>query len=61
MVCSGKPMICTNTPVFHPESWQFDIWEGDEDDPHGWVGVTEAMYEEYEIGDTWIRPMEWRD
>lgn len=61
-VCSGSnPPICTNTPIFHDESWHFDVWEGGEDDPHGWVQVTEQMYEEYEVGDYWERPMEWRD
>lgn len=56
IICTRPGNVTICNPITHPESWRLDIWEGGEDDPHGWVSVNEAMYDMYEVGDHWERP-----
>lgn len=56
-ICTGK--VCTQSIIVHPESWRLDIWEGDEDDPHGWVSVTEETFDAHPIGSTIIFDTTW--
>lgn len=46
--CSGKPVVCTNTPVYHPEKWSLYLRDGSTKD---WKTVSEAEYNKYSVGD----------
>lgn len=49
----NKDGLCTMNipqPRTHPESWRFDLKNGEEE---GWIYVSESTFDAYEVGD-WV-------